>query len=252
MLISIIIPAYNEERGIKNSLEKIKDAISKNSERNFNWEFIVCDNNSNDATAKIAEENGAKVVFEPINQISRARNKGAEIAEGEWFLFIYADTYPEPSSLADVLEVIKSNKYVGCGSTFKVEGGTKLIWHPLERLNPVFRILNLCGGAFLLCSAEAFRSINGFSPDLYAYEEVDFVIRLKRFGRKKGRKFKVLHRNPVITSGRKWDMNLKSTTALIFSNMLALLFFSLYLIVPGKWIRKMGNRFLGYWYKTGR
>ena len=250
MLISIIIPAYNEETYIRYTLEKIKYAISENSERKFSWEIIVCDNNSNDSTARIAQENGAIVVFEPVNQISSARNRGAENAKGEWLLFIDADTYPQPSSLADVLNIIESDKYVGCGSTFKIEEKTQIKWHPLERLNPIFRFLNLCGGAFLLCQSEAFRAINGFSDYLYAYEEVDFVIRLKRFGRKRRKRFRVLHRNPVITSGRKWDMKFKSIFIMFFSSVFAGLIFGLYLILPGKWIKKIGNRMLGYWYKT--
>jgi glycosyltransferase involved in cell wall biosynthesis len=38
---------------------------------------IVVDNNSTDATAELARRGGARVVFEPVNQIARARNAGA-------------------------------------------------------------------------------------------------------------------------------------------------------------------------------
>ena len=45
-------------------------------------EIIVVDNNSSDKTAEVANSKGARVVFEPINQISKARNTGAKWAKG--------------------------------------------------------------------------------------------------------------------------------------------------------------------------
>ena len=79
MIISIVIPAFNEAKYLPNTLKAIK-----NSNRVFNsvgWEseIVVCDNNSTDATSKIATENGARVVFEPFNQISSARNSAARL-----------------------------------------------------------------------------------------------------------------------------------------------------------------------------
>ena len=73
MLLSIIIPAYNEASGIERTLEKIKQALKEQRGDPFLWEIIVCDNNSSDQTAELASRAGAKVVFEPVNQISRAR-----------------------------------------------------------------------------------------------------------------------------------------------------------------------------------
>jgi glycosyltransferase involved in cell wall biosynthesis len=44
-------------------------------------EIVVCDNNSTDATAEQARAAGARVVFEPVNQISRSRHRGAAQAQ---------------------------------------------------------------------------------------------------------------------------------------------------------------------------
>lgn len=77
MHLSIVIPAYNEAEYLKRTVSKIKYALQNNTENRFSWEIIICDNNSLDNTAQVANELGAKVVFEPLNQISRARNKGA-------------------------------------------------------------------------------------------------------------------------------------------------------------------------------
>lgn len=77
MLISVIVPAYNEARFLQQTLQRIYHAIKANEREGIAWEIIVCDNNSTDATAVIAAEQGATVTFESINQISRARNNCA-------------------------------------------------------------------------------------------------------------------------------------------------------------------------------
>ncbi|MGC9035233.1 MAG: glycosyltransferase family 2 protein, partial [Verrucomicrobiia bacterium] len=75
MKISIVIPAYNEEKLLPQTLLHVKKAAEAFLNKNWEYEIIVCDNNSSDNTAEIARLYGAMVVFEPINQIARARNK---------------------------------------------------------------------------------------------------------------------------------------------------------------------------------
>src|SRR5574344_1951152 len=91
---SIIIPAFNEERLLENSLSRIKESLQVFTSQGHTYELIVCDNNSTDQTAEIARSQGAKVIFEPINQIARARNTGASIASGKYLIFIDSDSYP--------------------------------------------------------------------------------------------------------------------------------------------------------------
>jgi glycosyltransferase involved in cell wall biosynthesis len=248
MLISVIIPAYNEGEFLQQTLEKIQQAIAANEREGISWEIIVCDNNSTDATAVIAQELGATVVFEPVNQISRARNSGAAIAQGDWFLFIDADSYPTPDLMADTLNVIQAAQFIGCGTTVEVLGGTLFNKLRMERLNPLFRLFNWSGGAYLLVQRDAFQAINGFSTDLYAYEEIDFVIQLKRYGRKQQKKFTVLYQHPVVTSGRRGDIGFFSLGRLILSNFLAVILFGLHYLLPKAVVRQLGSRLLGYWY----
>jgi glycosyltransferase involved in cell wall biosynthesis len=252
MLISVIIPAFNEEKFLKQTIEKIKLALNENKDKDFSWEIIVCDNNSNDGTTEVASKMGVKIAFEPINQISKARNTGSGIAQGDWFLFIDADSYPRPELIAEVLNLIDNGNYIGCGTTVMVEGGTLFNKLRMERLNPIFRLLNLCGGVFILCQREAFQSIQGFSTNLYAYEELDFVIRLKKYGRLRGMKFTVLHRHPVITSGRKGEYHFFSLAVLFASNIVALLLFGLHYLLPKRLITKVESKLLGYWYNGRR
>ena len=68
------IPAFNEERLLGQSLAQIKSAANVFSMRGWEVELVVCDNNSTDRTAEIARAAGTAVVFEPFNQIARARS----------------------------------------------------------------------------------------------------------------------------------------------------------------------------------
>ena len=247
-LISVVIPAYNEGEFLRQTLERIQQAIDANRNEGIAWEMVVCDNNSGDETAVIAQNSGATVVFEPVNQISRARNSGAAAAKGAWLLFVDADSYPTPELLADTLDVIEAGQFIGCGTTVEVVDGTLFNKLRMERLNPLFRLFNWSGGAYLLVQRDAFVAIGGFSTDLYAFQEVDFVIRLKRYGRSQQKKFTVLHQHPVITSGRKGDIGFFSLGRLFVSNFLAVILFGLHYLLPKAMVRWLGSRLLGYWY----
>jgi glycosyltransferase involved in cell wall biosynthesis len=88
--ISIIIPAYNEEKRIPSTLARVRQYLDAS-----HWEFaelVVVDDGSRDATASIAEAAGARVLRNPGN-----RGKGFSVrhgmlkAQGEWALFSDAD-----------------------------------------------------------------------------------------------------------------------------------------------------------------
>ena len=249
MLLSVIVPAYNEAERLAANLEKIRAAIAVQGDFQNQWELIICDNDSSVQTVSIAQVAGASVVSESIRQISRVRNTGAKAAKGQWLLFIDADSYPSTALMAEVLSSIQSEKWIGCGSTVEVVEGNR--WNKLrmERLNPLMRLFNWAGGAFLLCQKEAFEAIGGFSEELYALEEIDFIVRLRRYGKKQGRKFKVLHRHPVYTSGRKDALSLPALVQLFFSNLLAIVFLLLHVILPKGMRIKAKPNWLGFWYK---
>ena len=99
MHLSIIIPAFNEERLIARCLQSISTSVAANYKPGFISEIIVVDNNSTDDTPWLARQAGAQVVFEPINQIGRARNAGAAVAAGDWLLFVDADSILNPGLL---------------------------------------------------------------------------------------------------------------------------------------------------------
>src|SRR6267143_4386231 len=122
MRISIVVPAFNEERLFADSLRSVRCAMEAFAERGWPAELIVCDNNSDDRTAEIARAAGAKVVFEPVNQISRARNRGAAAATGDWLVFVDADSFPSRELFAEVAQVIEEDKCAGGGAIVAMDG----------------------------------------------------------------------------------------------------------------------------------
>ncbi len=203
MKVSIIVPAYNEEELIKQTLGKVKEAMSAFLNVGWSSELIVCDNNSTDRTAELAAQSGAHVIFEPINQISRARNSGAAAASGEWLLFVDADSQPSIGLFADVLEQIESKRCLAGGSTICFEGNNPLGARATKCWNWISRCFRLLAGSFIFCEAAAFREVGGFSHELFASEELDLTKRLKRLAGKRGKDIIILHRNPLLTSSRK-------------------------------------------------
>ena len=65
--ISIVVPAFNEEKLLGDSLARMKSATGAFARRGWETELVVCDNNSTDRTAEIARGAGAHVVLEPVN-----------------------------------------------------------------------------------------------------------------------------------------------------------------------------------------
>jgi len=79
-MISIITPAYNEEQFIEISLCSVIAAAKEVIE---DVEHIVVLNRCADKTGEIATRLGARVIIEDSKNISRIRNKGAEISKGD-------------------------------------------------------------------------------------------------------------------------------------------------------------------------
>jgi glycosyltransferase involved in cell wall biosynthesis len=204
--ISIIIPAFNEAKLLPDTIGRIRTACTAFSSAGWDHEIIVCDNNSTDGTGKIAEQAGAQVVFEPINQIGRARNRGAEAATGDWLVFIDADSFPSSELFADMIEAIESGTCIAGGSTVKMGGGRKAVQFVAGLWNLISRTNRLLAGSFIFCQACVFRDLGGFNLELYASEEIELSRRLKKAARKAGKRIVILTRHPLVTSERKTQL----------------------------------------------
>ena len=122
MKISVVIPAFNEEKLLGFTLQAVQSALPTFIRRGWQTEVIVCNNNSTDHTEQIAAAFGATVVFEEVNQIARGSNRGAAAATGDRLIFVDADSKPSPKLFNAVAEEIIAGRCVAGGSTVKLEG----------------------------------------------------------------------------------------------------------------------------------
>jgi len=199
------VPAWNEAQYLPATLEKITAALADVQKRSAHrGQLIVVDNNSTDATPQIAARFGATVVFESLNQIARARNRGASAAKGDALVFVDADSHCTAELLIHVLDLLEAGSTVGGGSTIapdKPLSGSAL--RILELWNSLATRAKLAAGCFIYCRKDAFDEVGGFSDKVYAGEEIYLSRALKRWGRRRKMSFHVATIAPVITSVRK-------------------------------------------------
>ena len=129
MLISIIVPTYNESKTIIEILEKVK----KENGRIFNLEVIVVDDGSTDSTEEILKKNDH--LYDSYSKLKTNQGKGAavkkglSIATGDYILFQDADLEYNPSDYKNIFNVVKEyNPDVVIGSRFKNNEFTKVLY----------------------------------------------------------------------------------------------------------------------------
>lgn len=84
--ISVVIPCYNEEDGVRHTIESLPDCVD---------EIVVVDNNSTDRTAEVATELGARVVFEKRKGYGAAYKAGLPAVTKDVTVTLDGDgTYP--------------------------------------------------------------------------------------------------------------------------------------------------------------
>lgn len=231
---SIIIPAYNEEELLEETIKHLKKAMATVS---LKGEIVVTNNNSTDRTAEIAKNLGANVVFEAVNQISRARNTGVSIARGRYFIFVDADTIVPEELLQNTIKNLESGEYCGGGATVTSHDIPVAVKGVLKRWNTISTTFNLAAGCYVYSRRDDFEACGGFSDKVYASEEIWFSMALKRKARKHKRKFKIINNPDVITSGRKLVWFSYS-----YQSALLLTIFIFPFITRFKWV-------CAYWYK---
>lgn len=205
MDFSIVIPAWNEEAYLPKTLTAVMAVVQKIEEQGVHHgEVIVVDNNSTDTTAAVAAKFQVKLVFEPVNQIARARNTGASVAAGEALIFLDADSQCSEHLLSVVLDKLSGNSVAGGGSIIAPDTPVSVsAQRGISFWNWLSIKARLAAGCFVYCRADAFNDIGGFSDRVYAGEEIFLSRQLKRWAKRHKMTFDIATIDPVITSARK-------------------------------------------------
>lgn len=184
--ISLVIPAYNEERYLPACL----DAIMRNA-AGLAIEIIVVDNNSTDATAQIAKAYpGVTYVFEPEKGITRARQCGFLAARGELIAYVDADTRPPPGWIEQIWEAFAADERLACLSgpySFydlgRARNAISRAWFLAAR--PIYRLTGymIVGGNFAI-RRDVLEQMGGFDSSIEFYgEDVDIGKRASKYGK---------------------------------------------------------------------
>ncbi len=107
--ISVVVCSYNGERTIRDCFE----GLLKLEYPNF--EVIVVDDGSTDATAAITREYGFRLISTENRGLSNARNTGLEAATGEIVAYLDDDAYPDPHWLTYLAATFLSTTHAGVG-----------------------------------------------------------------------------------------------------------------------------------------
>jgi len=198
ILISIIIPAYNEEKLIGLCLSSLQN---QNFNKN-NYEIIVINNASTDNTAQIVQNFEVKLINEPKKGVVFAIKRGFLEAKGRIIAITEADTMVPPDWLSKIYMAFQNNPDV------VLVGGRSVI-KPDNHLTIIADIfLNYMGGKILRRSSACNFAIR---RDIYfriggVYEKINFNYETELFLRaKKEGKTVFLWDNPVVTSSRHFE-----------------------------------------------
>lgn len=177
MQFSVIIPAKNEETNIRYCLDALRELdFSK-----YEYEVIVVNNGSSDATVSIVNDYGYSVYVKPHLSLSGLRNFGASVASGNILVFLDADCVPDKDWLKNI-SITLGESEVGCtGSTAVAPAnGT---W--VEKVWSSFRTRrkNKCYTSWItsqnfVVRRELFVKVGGFNENVKTCEDVDIGMRL--------------------------------------------------------------------------
>ena len=175
-LISIIIPTYNSEKLLRETLKSVFNQTYSN------YEIIIVDGKSKDNTISILKEYEDKidlVISEPDRNIFDAINKGTYLSTGKYSVFLGSDDMLLPDSFAVIADNIKSFGYAdyfwGDMYTLKTDGST-------QYQKCYFNSINY-GDFFmshpsLYIRKDVFEELDGFNIKHHICADADFELKL--------------------------------------------------------------------------
>lgn len=197
MILSIIIPTYNEEEYLPILLESIK-------KQSFDdYEIIVADANSTDKTREIAESYGCIVVDGGLP--AKGRNNGAKIAKGEYLLFLDSDLMLTDEYLRNVIYEFQMER-LGIAITQMLPMSNKVedkLFHDFANyfMISVEKIKPHGAGCYgIIARKELHDACGGFDEELNFGEDTDYIERLA-----KKERFKVLRNAKIGVSTRRLE-----------------------------------------------
>ena len=206
MLISVIIPAFNEEGYLGETLASLNRAKAfLQGEGGHPAEIIVVDNDSDDSTADVARALSATVASERQHNIAKVRNTGAKLSNGDVLVFVDADTVVPDKLLSRIVEAMADATCFG--------GAVDPDYRPMKLTVKVYlqfwrilgKLTGMAQGATQFCRRDLFFALNGYDETLFMGEDVDLHWRLKRIAKRQNGSVVFIEDLRVVPSTRRLD-----------------------------------------------
>jgi glycosyltransferase involved in cell wall biosynthesis len=206
MNVSVVIPAYNEEKRIGRCLDSLCAQVTTAP-----FEVIVVDNNSTDNTADIInsfkDRLTVRVVFEPRRNRGAARKAGSREAKGDIILSTDADTIVPPHWIQHFVDTFTMLPHIkGIAGVTKISDCSPLntiLSNGYMAMAPYFLRLwyghHVFAGTNSGVRRDAYEAVGGYSAELDAQEDIELSQRIMKLG-----DIILIRSAPVLSSGRRF------------------------------------------------
>lgn len=179
-LISIVLPIYNGEKYMRQSIESVINQTYKN------WELIIIDDCSTDNTPTIAKkyaekDNRIRYYRNETNlKLPRGLNRGFSLSKGDYLTWTSDDNLYHPNALEVMLNTLLENKVeLVYASYYMVDENNKTIGETIAPEDSKRAILAWnCVGACFLYTRKIYEEIGEYNPELFLVEDYEFWIRV--------------------------------------------------------------------------
>jgi glycosyltransferase involved in cell wall biosynthesis len=206
MFISIVVPAFNEEHYLSETLASLNRAkMFLQAEYSIAAEIIVVDNDSDDSTADVARSMGATVLNESHHNVAQVRNTGAKLCQGDVIVFVDADTLVPDKLLVRIADIMSDETCLGGAVDTEYRPRKLTIKTYLQFWRIIGKLTGMAQGATQFYRKQIFFAIRGYDEKLFLGEDVDLHWRLKKLARRQNGRVVLIEDLRVIPSTRRFD-----------------------------------------------
>ena len=208
-MVSVVIPAYNEEKALPKCLESLSNQDFPKKE----FEVIIVNNNSTDKTNEVAskfkDKLNLKVIFEKRKGRGYARHSGFKAARGKYILSTDADTIVPKNWIKKTVNFLENGADAVTGPC-KIDDCPALTNMVFNTMQPTaMTIYELTFGHTWLngfnfgVKRDVYKKSGGFNPKLNTMEDMDITKKVAKVG-----KIKFDYSLKVTFSGRRFKKGL--------------------------------------------
>lgn len=180
-LVSIVLPIYNGEKYMRQSIDSVINQTYKN------WELIIIDDCSMDNTAEIAkeysrEDKRIRYYRNDYNlKLPKGLNRGFSLAKGEYLTWTSDDNLYFPTAIERMVKLLESEHtdfvFASCDIIDEIGNKTGIIQAPKEKYKDYILCYHYVGACFLY-TREVYEVIGDYNPDKFLAEDYDYWVRI--------------------------------------------------------------------------